>query len=82
MKLHFVYNNRDFYYDPQTGLIDRDDRHIPVYRDLQEVLLSSLDDDTKVSLLRTVLHAYNRGYMNGQDDKLKDIRRVLGVNFN
>ena len=81
MRFHFIYNNRDFYYDPETGWIEGEEKCVPVYIDLEE-LLPSLDEDTKVSLLRTVLHAYDHGCFDGENNKLKDIRRVLGVNFN
>ena len=81
MRFHFIYNNRDFYYDYETGWIEGEDKRVPVYRDLEEILHSSLDEDTKVAILQTVLHAYNYGYFEGETNKLRDIRRVLGVNF-
>ena len=82
MRFHFIYQNKDFYYDSELGYIDEEHNSCcPVCRDLQDMLDSS-DDDTKVILLRSVLHAYHRGRHDGEDAKLRDIRRVLGVNFN
>ena len=82
MRFHFIYNNRDFYYSFESCYIEQEhNRYCPVCRDLHDMLVNS-DEDTKVILLRSVLHAYHHGRFDGENDKLRDIRRVLGVNFN
>lgn len=79
MTFHFIYNNKDFYYDFETGYIDKENKSCcPVCCELQKILVNA-DNDTKVILLRSVLHAYYHGRRDGENDKLKDIRRVLGI---
>lgn len=79
---HFIYNGKNFYYNYKTHWITLENyNYCPTCVDIHE-LLQTTDDNTRVMILSSVLHAYNHGYLTGQDDKLNDIRRVLGVNFN
>ena len=79
---HFIYNGKNFYYNYKTHWIMLEDtNYCPTCADAHE-LLDTCDVDLKATILRAVLHAHSHGYITGQDDKLRDIRRVLGVNFN
>ena len=78
----YINTNSLTYYDFESGYIEQEhNSYCPVFCDLHDMLVNA-NDDTKVILLRSVLHAYNHGRFDGENDKLRDIRRVLGVNFN
>lgn len=79
---HFIYNSKNFYYNSSTHWISLENReYCPVLVDIHSDL-ETIPEDLKVIILRAIVYSYNHGYITGQDDKLRDIRRVLGVNFN
>ena len=82
-KFHFIHGGINYYYNSTLGCIEKEDEYFaPVHADLADTLNSAdVDDTLKVSILRAIVLSYNRGYVNGQDDKVRDIRRVLGVNY-
>ena len=87
MIYHFEYNNINHSYDTSIGWIEKEDKYgvffkyFPVYYDLTGVF-NQIPETVRTHVLKSLVHSYIYGHDAGEQEKLSQIRRVLGVNFN